>query len=683
MTGLAAWSLGRACLRAPMPWPLQLAAGSALLSVAVFLLLLAGIAKPAAFVLLAVACLAAGRVGKLSLALGGWWTAGALPFFIWYLITALAPEIQPDSLNYHLKIAIEARSHGGFPSGLSFFDLVPQGLETLFAMAYSIGRDPGAKLLSLLYLVATVPLMVHAGALLGLPAAACRAAGLFYFVTPVVGIAGSCTYSDTALAFFSVALFCLLLESKAWAAGLCAGFCYAIKFTGGVAAAAALVVLAARRRWPETGQFLAAVALVAGPWLVRNAWLTGNPFAPLMNRIFPNPFFHVETEQKLSAFLRSYGVSWTDIPFDLAISGGPLQGLLGPAWLLAPIALIALKHRAGRLLWAAAAVCLMPWFLNLGARFTIPALPFLALALFTAIPLRAAPILFLLHAAACLPVASDRYAAPDGWRLREFPWRVAFGLESREDYRKRVSLEHNLALLVRHHTGAGDRILDLADAPAAITGRHLINNWQSALGDRLLRSVINSSVSERWPLYEWKAAAPAVAVRGVRIVLKEPAVEPWNVHEIRLGGTNVSGRWMAAASGYVEEAPLAADGNLTTFWSPWDRSPAGTAIEFAPPAPVSFDQVRVVTGQLEALGVEVLTDSWKPLEVSGPAPLAKLNLRPEAMRAVKKERIGYLLARKGNNDAMGQLGIALSEAPRNWGLTPLGTYEFFSIYRVD
>ena len=64
------------------------------------------------------------------------------------------------------------------------------------------------------------------------------AAGI-YFCTPVTGISGTCAYNDAALVFFVLIVFYLLLvwheqgdDRYLLPAGIAAGFCYAIKFTG-------------------------------------------------------------------------------------------------------------------------------------------------------------------------------------------------------------------------------------------------------------------------------------------------------------------------------------------------------------------------------------------------------------------------------------------------------------------
>ncbi len=312
-----------------------------------------------------------------------------VPYTLLYLWHALSPEVQPDSLHYHLTLARLTGTTGAFPSQFSFYNLLPQGMETLFAVAWAWAGERGAKLLDLAYLAATIPLLLAIARKLEIDAKAAWCAALFYFVTPVVGTAATCTYNDAALAFFGLAVFLMLLEDRPWLAGLLAGFCYAIKLPGGVAPVAGFVWYLARRDVRSALRVGLAATLVMAPWLIRNLVLTGNPAAPLLNALFPNPAFHVESERELSRWLRDYGgVAWCSIPWEATVLGGALQGLVGPTW-LALAALVPWARRQ-RLLLAAGLVAGLPWVLNIGTRFLMPSLPFLALAVFARLPRRAA-----------------------------------------------------------------------------------------------------------------------------------------------------------------------------------------------------------------------------------------------------------------------------------------------------
>ena len=88
------------------------------------------------------------------------------------------------------------------------------------------------------------------------------------------------------------------------------------------------------------------------------------------------------------------------MPWALTVDGGVLGGLLGPVFLLAPVALLAARSALGRRALLAAVLFGLPWAANVGTRVLIPALPFAGLALALALPGRVLPALVVLHALA-------------------------------------------------------------------------------------------------------------------------------------------------------------------------------------------------------------------------------------------------------------------------------------------
>src|ERR1700674_5191967 len=89
-------------------------------------------------------------------------------------------------------------------------------------------------------------------------------------------------------------------------------------------------------------------ACILGPWLLRNWIWFHNPLAPFFNEIFPNPYVMVSFEKIYRHMLAIYELpSLWQIPMQVTTHGS-LAGLLGPVFLLSPLALLALRRRAGR-----------------------------------------------------------------------------------------------------------------------------------------------------------------------------------------------------------------------------------------------------------------------------------------------------------------------------------------------
>src|SRR5260370_23443852 len=162
--------------------------------------------------------------------------------------------------------------------------------------------------------MATVPLMLGLGRRVRMADRLSAAAAALYFCAPVVGVAGTSAYNDAAMVFFTLAT---LLELLLWkqesedryllAAGLLAGFCYALKMNGIlVPLLASLFVFVSARRWRPLLALGAAALIVIAPLMIRNTLVAGNPISPLGNSIFPTPYFHLTMEQALTHDWRHY-----------------------------------------------------------------------------------------------------------------------------------------------------------------------------------------------------------------------------------------------------------------------------------------------------------------------------------------------------------------------------------------
>ena len=608
---------------------------------------------------------------------------------VYYLIQALAPEIQPDAAGYHLGLVREWMLFDRFPRRVGFYEMLPQGLEMLFLPAYAIGRTAAAKLVHFAFLAATVPLLFATGRRLGLGTVACGAAAALYACTPVVGIAGTSAYTDAALVYFVLAAFYLLLA--AWPeetaalpllGGLAAGFCYAIKMPGLLVPAAGVAALLIGRRWRSSLWFAAGAAAAVAPWMIRSAVATGNPLAPLGNSLFVNRFFHIVTEHHLSAVLESYGdLSPVQKLLELTVHGQGLQGLVGPVFLLAPLALVGLRTRTGRLLLLVAGVLSVPWFLNQGARFLMPSLLFVALALAASLPRKLVVALAVVQAVLGLPPVMDQYARTDAWRLHGLPWRVALGIEPTGEYLDRTLWEHRLARLVQDHVPAGAQVFDLFGAPSAYFDAAVIGPWHSAAADEMREALGVAVLVRGGVLSEVAASWREQPLAAVRIRLAEPGAPDWSLQEVRLrdrtGTLAKESGWRLAAWPNIWEAPLALDGNLATRWAAWEPARRDMYFQVNLPAarPITGATLVIPSGErrhhVEFIG-RTADGRWVVLEGSpGIRPLGAINLRRSATQVLRQEGVGYILA-PVSDSPFAAIGQSLVSAPAEWGVEVLG-----------
>ena len=705
--------LGNICLRRlPVPWTIALAVGAAAESGIVFLLLVCGVGNRVSFILLGAVCLPVfwwlgrgsarladpvkARADGVSVYLAG----AALAFYgALYLINAMAPELEPDAIAYHLGLTSEYVRLGGFPSRVGFYEMLPQGLEMLFVPAFAFGQHSAARLVHCAFLLASVPLMLRIGRRLELPEGAGLAAAVLYFCAPVVGITGTSAYTDAGEVFFTLATFYALLVWRDTRdvrylapAGITAGFCYAVKFPGGLVAMLALAFVVAAERGMHARQLalLAGAALaVAAPWILRDVVMTGNPVAPLFNSLFPNPYFHPSMERDLAAALGSWqGVPPWRVPYELMV-GGTFAGTMGPVFFALPLGLLALRKRAGRLCWMAAALLALPWFWNTGARFLMPALPFLALALALALPRQALWACVALQAVACWPQVVGLYHREYTWRLERIPWRAALRIQPEQAYLSSLQPAYRVARLVQDNTQPGERIFSLIAAPAAYTDREILVFWHSAQAVQL-HDTLRVAVDRNNTLFDVRAEWTPHPMSALRIRMPQASPVEWVIGEIQLfsGDYRIFGspQWQLQSWPNVWELPLAFDENQATRWRTWDPIRAGMFVE------VDFDRAQTLSGAVmtsptafyplpfDFYGRE--RDGWHLLTgrpVVTERPLG--NVRMSATRAVRDAGFRYILANNGN-DGNGALGADMVGHEVEWGLEKTADLGPVVLFRI-
>ena len=403
------------------------------------------------------------------------------------MVNALAPEIQADANAYHLLPAVNSLRYAGFSKAISFYERLPQAIELLFVPAWRIGGGSAAKLVHFAFLCASCPLIVRLAQKLKLPAFVRPDRGSSVFCTPIVAVAGTSAFNDAALVYFSLAAVLLALEDEPLFAGLLAGFCYAVKMTGLVAVPAALALFLCRRQWRSAAICGTAAALVLSPWLIRNWIQTGNPLAPFYNAWFPNPYFYLSTEQALTVSLRDYGVSlWRRFPELLA--GSRLQGVIGPAFVLSPLAILAARRKSGILLIALAATIFAALVdeCRRSLYHACDSFCFACAVLGCSRPSCTGDV--VLHAVTSWPAVVTMYS-PQVLHLRDFPLTAALRLESEQHYLNRTSLEYRMVKIAEGHTPSNARIFDLTGAHVAYANREFVGFWDSALGARLLEGL--------------------------------------------------------------------------------------------------------------------------------------------------------------------------------------------------
>lgn len=630
------------------------------------------------------------------------------PFSLLYFFHAWAPEFSPDGSGYHLGyVALYLRNHGFTRVTTDIFATFGEGVETLFVPAFAIGQHSAAALVHLAFTAAVALAMFGYGRRIGMPWAG-AAGALLTYASPIVGIDGSSAYTDlgVAAAVFSAFYWLEIWDSSREqpaliAVGIMAGYAYAAKYTAFVMVPFALgFVLWRARRWRLLVPVCAFAAVMILPWMLKDWIVVQNPVAPFGNAIFRNPYFHPIYETQLSNALRSYGVTnkWT-LPVEVTIRGARTQGLLGVTFLLAPVALLALRYREGRRLLAAALVLALPYYANVGTRFLIPPLPFLSLGMalgIASVPalavLPALTILMVLHAFFSWPSQIHRYGGRNAWKLDRILLSEALRLTPQEQFLRERSREYGAARLVEATVPKGERVLATRNVPMAYCNRELLVDYQGAASQTMLDWIATGFIPDYQPtLVQW-FKFPQRRARRFRVVQTGRAQAPgvqWSVNEMRFlqQGAELprSAGWRLRAWPDPWEVQLAFDNSLATRWRTWETIQPGDYLDVDFGREETVDEIRLETSSdyfVRELEVQAMDPKGTWVVVANNPKTdgvdrSQYSVRLAATYEMKARGIHYLLV---GDDYLGSDDI--EDDPAAWGLTQAASGYGIRIYKV-
>ena len=691
--------------------------GSALLSTLVFLLTAAGLARKSWFLVAALPIIALGVWKKAWRAEGGetvpeswpwravFWTLFAV--FTWYYLgNALSPEVSPDGTVYHVGLPVRYLREHRFPAiTANMYAALSQGIEMLFLFAYSIGRHSATAMVHFLFLIA-LPFGIRSYARSIQQPVAGIVAALLVYLSPIVARDGTVAYVDVAAAAVAFALFYALQlwrgdkSKRGWLVliGLLAGFAFAVKYTLGLAIAWALVIVLSEtwRNWRQAFRAVLLVGVCAlammAPWLVKNAIIMRNPLAPFANRLFPNPYMYASFEQEYVEFFRHMNnVTLKEIPLEVTVKGDRLTGLVGPVFLLAPLALISLRRREGRQLLLASLVFLIPYFNNIGTRFLIPMLPFTALALAMVLAewRAAAGMVTVTHAFLSWPGMILLYSGSYVWRLERPSWDAALRRIPEEQYIRQNRDDYDILRMLEKESQPGDWVYSPATANMSYSTRNLVGAFESRLGQRTTDMLYRITSADMHTTLRHRFRVPETTVRKVRVVINATDKRPLLVSEIRYwrGGVEIprGQGWRLRASINPWEVQSAFDNSPLTVWTVGDQTRPGYYIETDFGATQAVDEVTVevpLNQQWASFRLEASPGdgTWKALggeaervEIPWPA-----RMRRAAIEQMESDGFRWLLVR--NDDTIGR---DIAERAVQWGVKFVGEANNCRLWRLD
>lgn len=683
--------------------------GAACLSVIVLALTAAGLARQGVFLAVGLVLIAAAvqRGAHRFSGAGGEWpwklVFGALfvLFGALYLGNALEPETSPDGVAYHVALAARYLREHRLPAITTNFTAnYPEGMEMLFLFAFAFGKHTAAAMVHFLFLLLMPFGMLAYGRRIGSPVAGI-VAGLLFFVSPIVGKTGTSAYVDIGLAAAVLAVFLLLEIWRAKsrngllvAVGLCAGFAYATKYTGGLAivyAMGAVVLHLWRSRRPLLMPMLllgAGSVAIAGPWLLKNAIVVGNPISPFANALFPNPYLSEWSEKYwLHAQQARSGMTWSELPTELTVGGSRLYGVVGPVFLLAPILLLGLRTPAGRRIALAAVLFALPCLAAPETRYWIPAMMFasLGMALVLARWRVVALTVLLIAAITSWPSVLNRYVHPYAWRLGDVDWKAALRLTPEPDYLRSHMTDYDIGLAVDKIVPAGEPIFSFSGIQQAYQSHPVIVEWTSSAGVRASESLRTPFTRSLQPTRRYDYRFAPVTVERIRLVQTGRSnTDRWSISELRIfrGGMELrrAAEWRLRASSNPWDVQLAFDNKAVTRWASYSAYRPGMFVEVDFGKPETIDEVTTECSRDQVgmnMRLEIKGASVQAVESDIPQPDG---MRRTAILEVERSGIHWLLMHDLEVDRGTRDFFRYQEL---WGIRLMATVGPFKLYRLE
>jgi hypothetical protein len=354
------------------------------------------------------------------------------------------------------------------------------------------------------------------------------------------------------------------------------------------------------------------------------------------------------------------------------ILGGAVEGLAGPLFLLAPVALLAWRTAAGKRALLAAVLFALPYAVRLETRFLIPALPFVSLAMGLGLANTRVllPLLAGAHLILAWPPITALYCEPSAWRIRSVSPGPALYQRSRENYLARYLPGYTLARAAGAQASVRGKVLAVTSLAPSYTPLDVVQS--EALAQMLSAAVTPQLRPTRLLRFRF----PQRVVRGIRVT----SSEPWTVHELRLfDGSRELARapqWRLRARPDTRDVQLAFDNNPVTLWT-------GERLEIDCGGPVVLESVLLETRPAQG-GASLLVEIFDEVgewQLVPDLPEQTDLLRPPGLRRLAALELQLRGIRYIAVDGSDSLGRDLAEKPRWWQVEEIAREGNLRLYR--
>jgi hypothetical protein len=338
-----------------------------------------------------------------------------------------------------------------------------------------------------------------------------------------------------------------------------------------------------------------------------------------------------------------------------------------------------LRKREGRHCLLAALIFLLPYPQNIGARFLIPVLPFVALAISLALEFSQAVLIGAILAASILawPRVIDRYRAPaGGWQITTMPWKAALGMIPAETWLAR-NPQYRLARIINQQVPPSARLWSSVPLAEAYTTPQVLVDYYSAEGEQIQDILEIGFNTDFQPLWNWRFTFPERSLTRVRILQNATSQSDiWSIGEARFSHhddeVNPTG---SDAQPFPWTIGLALDRNPVTRWRAWEFIRANMHVDFDFETPVLLDRIDLYCSH-DQYGINLQLEGIEAKIEKRDLP-AVADLRRVATRTVKLRRVDYLVI---GDDFTAARDMAAD--PARWGLELLAQEGATKLYRI-
>lgn len=325
-----------------------------------------------------------------------------MPGFLW---KPLDPHPY-DVMSYHLQVPREWYESGRIiPLAHNAFSYFPMGMEVHYLSAMTLRGGPWAgmylcQMMTLAYGVLTVIAVKQLASWLGATSTRAWAGALLVASVPWVFQLSVVAYVETGVMLYTTLAVGWLLSAlripilRCWLiVGICCGFTCGMKYTAipmtvAVIMGIAVIHESVRQRFINAAVMVVACAVLASPWLIRNAYWTGNPVFPLATSLFGSGHF---TPEQVVRYRAAHAPAVEESGLAARISNGWSRTLMDPqfgyviwiAGMIAVLFLIIRRPRAdGIVLGSVVLWMLMVWVgaTHVVPRFITPVIPLFGIA---------------------------------------------------------------------------------------------------------------------------------------------------------------------------------------------------------------------------------------------------------------------------------------------------------------